>query len=81
MTRGEPPPPRDYAERRTEVSDITVAGDRTVGRLLWHVRARHSGIESDLELWFANRLVDSQLIEQRFFWTRAEALTAAGVPD
>jgi len=69
----------DYSERRTDVDGIVASGDRLVGRLQWHVRATHSGIESDLEVWFASQYRDGLLVEIRYFWSRDEALQAAGI--
>lgn len=69
----------DYTDRRTVIDDIVHSGDRLVARLRWHVRARHSGIESVLETWFANRYEGDQVIETRYFWSRDEALEAAGL--
>jgi ketosteroid isomerase-like protein len=71
----------DYAERRAEVSDITASRHWVVGRLRWHIRARHSGIESVLDDWFASRFEDGQIIEIRWFWDREEALETAGLMD
>lgn len=71
----------DYDERRTQAEELVGAEDRLAGRLRWHVRARQSGIESDLEVWFANRYRDGRLAEIRYFWSREEAVGAAGLSE
>jgi hypothetical protein len=71
----------DYPEQRTKVTDIVTGEDRLVGKLTWEMRARASGIEGELEVWFANRYEGDLIVETNYVWTREEALRAAGMED
>lgn len=72
----------DYAERRTEVLEltdhVTDSGEWVLGGIVWHTRGRASGIETAAELWFTNHFRDGKIVEIRFFWSRDEAVAAAG---
>jgi ketosteroid isomerase-like protein len=72
---------QDYTAQQTEVDEIVESGDRAAGRLRWRMRARRSGIESQLEVWFANKMRGDQIVEARYFWSRDKALEAAGLKD
>jgi ketosteroid isomerase-like protein len=71
----------DYAAQQMEFDELIDYGDGMVGRLRWRVRARHSGIESELELWWANRMRGDQIVEIRYFWNRDDALEAGGLKE
>jgi ketosteroid isomerase-like protein len=69
----------DYTAQRTAVDEIIESGDRTVGKLRWRMRGRRSGIDSQLEVWFANRMRGDRIVEVRYCWSRDDALESAGL--
>jgi len=71
----------DYTDHRAEISDLTSSEDWIVGFNRWKMRGRRSGIESELEVWFASRFEDGLVADLRYYWSRDEAMQAAGLED
>jgi ketosteroid isomerase-like protein len=71
----------DYTEHRAEISDLISTEDWIVGLNRWKMRGRHSGIESELEVWFAGRFEGDLIVDLQYYWSRDEAMRAAGLED
>jgi ketosteroid isomerase-like protein len=63
-----------------EVEEISEASDGAIfSELLITARGRGSGAETELRFWTASWLADGLIARRRVFWTRDEALAAAGL--
>jgi ketosteroid isomerase-like protein len=63
-----------------EVEEITEAsGGAVFSGLLITARGRGSGVETELRFWTASWLAGGMVTRRRVFWTREEALEAAGL--
>lgn len=68
-----------YSQQRAELSDLVAEGAWLVGFNRWETRARYSGIEATLDLWFATRFEGRLVVELHYRWTKEDAMQAAGI--
>jgi ketosteroid isomerase-like protein len=65
-----------------EVEEITEASDgRVFGAFSATGRGRASGVETQLRFWSVFWLADGKIARRQVFWTRDEALEAAGLRE
>jgi ketosteroid isomerase-like protein len=65
-----------------EVEEITDAGERRVYlETLMSARGRASGVQTEIRVWMVFWLADGKIARRQLFWTRADALEAAGLSD
>ena len=63
-----------------EVGEIIEAGDdRVLVGMLAKARGRGSGVPTELHLWQVLRFAEGLITRRQVFWTRQEALEAAGL--
>jgi ketosteroid isomerase-like protein len=63
----------------SEVAEIIEASEGAiVVELLGNSRGRASGVETELRSWQLLRFADGKIARRQIFWTRDEALKAAG---
>jgi ketosteroid isomerase-like protein len=64
------------------VEEITEASDgRVFGEFYASGRGRASGVETELRFWSVFWLADGKIERRQVFWTRDEALEAAGLSE
>ena len=72
--------PTQWEDFQMELLDIIDAGDDVVVAVTRHRgRGRESGIEMDFEVFYVYRLSDGRLARLDMFFSREQALEAAGV--
>ena len=65
-----------------EVEEITEASDdRVLAGVHVKARGRGSGVPTELSLWQVFRFADGLITRRQAFWTRQEALDAAGLRE
>ena len=65
-----------------EIEEITEASDdRVFAQAFATARGRASGVETELRLWQVFWVADGKVERRQVFWTREEALEAAGLRD
>jgi ketosteroid isomerase-like protein len=63
-----------------EVEEVTEASDdRVLAGMLARTRGRGSGVPTELHLWQVFWFAESLITRRQVFWTRQEALEAAGL--
>jgi ketosteroid isomerase-like protein len=69
----------DFGEQTLTIEEIAAHGDWVLTRHVWSVRGDRSGIETEFRNSAAFRLRAGKLIEARYYWEHADALSAAGL--
>jgi ketosteroid isomerase-like protein len=69
----------DFRQEPVEVIDV--GGDRVIAVIRISGRAKLSGVETDLTYAALYTLRDGKVARGREYWTKEEALQAAGLPD
>ena len=65
-----------------EIEEITEASDdRVLLETLLIARGRGSGLETELRAWQVFWLAGGKIVRRQVFWTREEALEAAGLSE
>jgi ketosteroid isomerase-like protein len=67
------------ADTLESIGPLTSAGDRVVGRFIWH-GAGH-GPEANLEITAVYTVRKGRILILEFFWDHAEALEAVGLSE
>ena len=74
--------PKQWEDFHMELLEVLDAGDDVVVAVTRHRgRGRESGIEMDFEVFYVYRLRDGKLARLEMFFSRAQALEAAGLRD
>ena len=73
--------PTQWEDFRMDLLDIIDVGDDVYVMATRHRgRGRESGIEMDFEVYYVSRTRDGKLVRMEMFFSREQALGAAGVP-
>jgi ketosteroid isomerase-like protein len=64
-----------------EAEELIDAGDQIVAMQRVTARAKGSGVETELRYAVVNTIRDGKVVRGREYWTRAEALEAAGLTE
>jgi ketosteroid isomerase-like protein len=65
-----------------EVEETTEGTDgRVLLQVLGTARGRASGVETELRTWFVLWIADGKITKRQIFWSRDEALEAAGLRE
>jgi ketosteroid isomerase-like protein len=65
-----------------EVEEITEASDgRVIAETLFTARGGASGAETEIRTWSVSWHADGRIARRQLFWTREEALEAAGLRE
>ena len=74
--------PNQWEDFQMELLDVIDAGGDVVVSITRHRgRGRESGIEMDFEVFYVHRLRDGKLARLEMFFSRAQALEAAGLRE
>ncbi|MGH2923164.1 MAG: nuclear transport factor 2 family protein [Solirubrobacterales bacterium] len=64
-----------------DLKELIPAGDKILSHCRMHAKAKHTGIEQDLDLFQVWTFRIGRVIEQRSFFDRSQANKAAGLGD
>jgi hypothetical protein len=64
---------------RLEVEELLPLGDWILSIYRFHGKGRYTGIEGEAEMFHVFRFEDGLMVESRMFFSREQALRAAGI--
>jgi ketosteroid isomerase-like protein len=74
--------PTEWEDFRVDLIEIIdVSDDVVVSVMRQRGRGRHSGIEMDFQVFFVNHARDGKLARMEIFFSREQALNAAGLKE
>jgi ketosteroid isomerase-like protein len=71
----------EFDESRTDVHELTAAGDRVLASLTFRGRGRQNGAEANWSLWQLWTLRDGKFVRGQGFTSREAALDAVGLRE
>jgi ketosteroid isomerase-like protein len=72
----------DFEDVQVEVVDVTALGDdRVFAETVLTARGKASGVPVDLRFWMVLWFAESKIRRRQVFWTRDQALEAAGLSE
>ena len=70
-----------FDESRVDIGELRHSGDHVLAETTNRGRGKHSGIPTAWTVWIVWTIRDGKVVRGQAFVDRAEALTAAGLPD
>ena len=72
----------DFEDVEVEVVEITALGDdRVFAEAVLTARGKESGVPVDLRFWMVLWFAESKITRRQVFWTKDEAVEAAGLSE
>jgi ketosteroid isomerase-like protein len=70
-----------WDESRVEIEELTERDERVFVEMFLTARGRASGVETEIRVWNVFRFVDGKIARRQVFWSKDEALEAAGLRE